>query len=136
MLHLPTMLKGVDIRRMATVRDAAFIGYMHDILPRVLITRNSDTNTPTHGFFDLHLESLRAAAVCEAWARFQAATAVHLGDVDARVMEREAAAASGSQKELAAFLNQANNSRLENEALGDAHVRVQHDAFADAFRDH
>eukprot|EP00873_Tetraselmis_striata_P013283 jgi/Tetstr1/433547/TSEL_022815.t1 len=33
----------------------------------------------------------------------------------ARVMEREAEAASGSQKELTAFLDQANNSRLRNE---------------------
>eukprot|EP00873_Tetraselmis_striata_P024383 jgi/Tetstr1/444647/TSEL_032495.t1 len=44
-----------------------------------------------------------AAAVCGAWGRLQAATAGHLSDADARVMEREAEAASGSQKELAAF---------------------------------
>eukprot|EP00873_Tetraselmis_striata_P038262 jgi/Tetstr1/458526/TSEL_044931.t1 len=38
--------------------------------------------------------------------------------VDARrVMEREAEAASGSQKERAAFLDSANNSRLRNECL-------------------
>eukprot|EP00873_Tetraselmis_striata_P014040 jgi/Tetstr1/434304/TSEL_023410.t1 len=55
MLHLPTRLKGASIRRMATVRDDAFIGCMNDILPRFL-TRNSDTNTPTHGFFDPRLE--------------------------------------------------------------------------------
>eukprot|EP00873_Tetraselmis_striata_P042365 jgi/Tetstr1/462629/TSEL_007613.t1 len=70
MLHLPTQLKGAGIRRMATVRNAAFIGCMNDILP---------------------------------------------SDADARVMEREVEAASGSQKELAAFLDQANNSRLRNE---------------------
>eukprot|EP00873_Tetraselmis_striata_P003938 jgi/Tetstr1/424202/TSEL_014808.t1 len=75
-------------------------------------------------------------------------------------MEREVEAASGSQKELTAFLDQANNSRLRNEIIlpstehnpvivdlygdalmnlpapGDAHWRVQHDAIADAFRDH
>eukprot|EP00873_Tetraselmis_striata_P040302 jgi/Tetstr1/460566/TSEL_000491.t1 len=32
-LYLPTRLKGHGIRRMATVRDAAFIGCMNDILP-------------------------------------------------------------------------------------------------------
>eukprot|EP00873_Tetraselmis_striata_P042901 jgi/Tetstr1/463165/TSEL_008099.t1 len=87
-LHLPTRLKGDGIRRMATVRNAAFIGYMNDILPSY------------------------AAAVCEAWGRLQAATAGHLSDAYARVMEREAAAASGSQKELPAFLDQANEHSL------------------------
>eukprot|EP00873_Tetraselmis_striata_P002067 jgi/Tetstr1/422331/TSEL_013174.t1 len=91
-LHLPTQLNGVGIRRMATVRDAAFIGRMNGILPGFL-ARNSDTNTPTLGFFD-----------------------PQLGDyADARVMEREAEAASGSQKELTAFLDHANNSWRQNE---------------------
>eukprot|EP00873_Tetraselmis_striata_P001649 jgi/Tetstr1/421913/TSEL_012813.t1 len=57
-----------------------------------------------------------AAAVREAWGRrLQAATTGHLSNAHARVMEREAEAASGSQKELKAFLDQANNSRLRNE---------------------
>eukprot|EP00873_Tetraselmis_striata_P021041 jgi/Tetstr1/441305/TSEL_029556.t1 len=56
-----------------------------------------------------------AAAVREAWDRLQAATVGHLIDTDARIMEREAEASSGSQKELTAFLDQANNSRLQNE---------------------
>eukprot|EP00873_Tetraselmis_striata_P045870 jgi/Tetstr1/466134/TSEL_010697.t2 len=141
-LHLPTRLKGAGIRRMATVRDAAFIGCMNAILPRFL-TRKSGTNTPTPGFFDPQLGSVLgrgsfiatssarrydhflndahgsgsyAAAMREAWGRLQAATAGHLSDADVRVMEREADAASGSQKELlTAFLDQANNSRLRNE---------------------
>eukprot|EP00873_Tetraselmis_striata_P041692 jgi/Tetstr1/461956/TSEL_000611.t1 len=140
-LHLPTRLKGVGIRRMATVRDAAFIGCMNAILPRFL-TRNSGTNTPTPAFFDPQLGSVLgrgsfnatssarqydhflndahgsdsyAAEMREAWGRLQAATAGHLGDADARQMEREVEAASGSQKELTAFLDQANNSRLRNE---------------------
>eukprot|EP00873_Tetraselmis_striata_P014516 jgi/Tetstr1/434780/TSEL_023831.t1 len=140
-LHLPTRLKGAGIRRMATVRDAAFIGCMNAILPRFL-TRNSGTNTPTPGFFDPHLGSVLgrgsfnanssarqydhflndahgsdsyAAEMREAWGRLQAATAGHLGDADARQMEREVEASSGSQKELTAFLDQANNSRLRNE---------------------
>eukprot|EP00873_Tetraselmis_striata_P039995 jgi/Tetstr1/460259/TSEL_005559.t1 len=140
-LHLPTRLKGAGIRRMATVRDAAFIGCMNAILPRFL-TRNSGTNTPTHGFFDPQLGSVLgrgsfnanssarqydhflndahgsdsyAAEMREAWARLQAATGGHLGDADARQMEREVEAASGSQKELTAFLDHANNSRLRNE---------------------
>eukprot|EP00873_Tetraselmis_striata_P041622 jgi/Tetstr1/461886/TSEL_006964.t1 len=142
MLHLPTRLKGAGIRRMATVRDAAFIACMNAILPRFL-TSKSGTNTLTPGFFDPQLGSVLgrgsfnatssacrydhflndaahgsdsyAAEMREAWGRLQAATAGHLGDVDARVMEREVEAASGSQKELTAFLDQANNSRLRNE---------------------
>eukprot|EP00873_Tetraselmis_striata_P010793 jgi/Tetstr1/431057/TSEL_020774.t1 len=140
-LHLPTRLKGAGIRRMATVRDAAFVGCMNAILPRFL-TRNSGTNTPTPGFFDPQLGSVLgrgsfnanssarqydhflndahgsdsyAAEMREAWGRLQAATAGHLGDADARQMEREVEAASGSQKELTAFLDHANNSRLRNE---------------------
>eukprot|EP00873_Tetraselmis_striata_P046416 jgi/Tetstr1/466680/TSEL_011168.t1 len=140
-LHLPTLLNGAGIRRMATVRDAAFIGCMNAILPRFL-TRNSGTNTPTPGFFDPQLGSVLgrgsfnatssarqydhflndahgsdsyAAEMREAWGRLQAATAGHLGDAEARQMEREVEAASGSQKELTAFLDQANNSRLRNE---------------------
>eukprot|EP00873_Tetraselmis_striata_P016686 jgi/Tetstr1/436950/TSEL_025722.t1 len=140
-LHLPTRLKGAGIRRMATVRDAAFVGCMNAILPRFL-TRNSGTNTPTLGFFDPQLGSVLgrgsfnanssarqydhflndahgsdsyAAEMREAWGRLQVATAGHLGDPYARQMEREVEAASGSQKELTAFLDQANNSRLRNE---------------------
>eukprot|EP00873_Tetraselmis_striata_P024619 jgi/Tetstr1/444883/TSEL_032723.t1 len=122
-LNLPTRLKGAGIRRMATVRDAAFIGCMNAILPR-LLTRSSGTNTPTPGFFDKQLGSVLgrgsfnatssarqydhflndahgsdsyAAEMREAWGRLQAATAGHLGDADARQMEREVEAASGSQ---------------------------------------
>eukprot|EP00873_Tetraselmis_striata_P007322 jgi/Tetstr1/427586/TSEL_017711.t1 len=53
----PTRLKGAGIRRMATVRDAAFMGCMNAILPRFL-TRNSGTNTPSPGFFDPQLGSV------------------------------------------------------------------------------
>eukprot|EP00873_Tetraselmis_striata_P043659 jgi/Tetstr1/463923/TSEL_008730.t1 len=57
-LHLPTRLKDAGLRRMlATICDAAFIGCMNDILP-MFLTRNSDTNTPTHNFFDPLLESV------------------------------------------------------------------------------
>eukprot|EP00873_Tetraselmis_striata_P014713 jgi/Tetstr1/434977/TSEL_023968.t1 len=41
-----------------------------------------------------------AAEMREAWGRLQAGTVGHLSDADARVVEREAEAASGSQKEL------------------------------------
>eukprot|EP00873_Tetraselmis_striata_P002056 jgi/Tetstr1/422320/TSEL_013163.t1 len=85
MPHLPTWLKGAGVHRMTNVRDAAFIGCMNEILPS------------------------HASAVREAWGRLQAVAAGHLSDADARVMEREAEAASGSQKELAAFLDKANN---------------------------
>eukprot|EP00873_Tetraselmis_striata_P014483 jgi/Tetstr1/434747/TSEL_023799.t1 len=107
MLHLPSRLKGAGIRRMATVRDAAFIGCMNDIFPRFLTCWNSGTNTPTPGFFDPQLGSVLgrgsfnttssarrydhflndahgsdsyAAAMREAWGRLQAATAGHLSD--------------------------------------------------------
>eukprot|EP00873_Tetraselmis_striata_P012756 jgi/Tetstr1/433020/TSEL_022357.t1 len=114
---------------------------MNDTLPRFL-TRNSDTNTPTPIFFDPQLESVLgrgsfnevssarryghflndtrgsagyAAGVHEAWGRLQVATTSYLSDADSRVMEREAEAALGSQKELTAFLDHANNSWLQNE---------------------
>eukprot|EP00873_Tetraselmis_striata_P007098 jgi/Tetstr1/427362/TSEL_017526.t1 len=212
-LHLPTRLKGAGIRRMATVRDAAFVGCMNAILPRSL-TRNSGTNsTPTPGFFDPQLGSVLgrgsfnanssarqydhflndahgsdsyAAEMREAWGRLQAATAGHLGDADARQMEREVEAASALDaapgmwtvaiptartamtphelREVAAgyfflpspclapvvgcqiiLLSTEHNPvivDLYGDALmnlpahGDGHWRVQHDAIADAFRDH
>eukprot|EP00873_Tetraselmis_striata_P038248 jgi/Tetstr1/458512/TSEL_044918.t1 len=141
-LFLPTRLKGAGIRRLATVHDGAFIGCMNDILPR-FITRNSDTNTPTTpSFFDPQLESVLgwgsfnatssarqydhflndarpgpagyAAAVCDAWGRLHAVTLGHLKEANSRVMEREAEAASGSQKELTVFVDHANTSRLQN----------------------
>eukprot|EP00873_Tetraselmis_striata_P012865 jgi/Tetstr1/433129/TSEL_022461.t1 len=91
MLHLPTRWKGAGFRRMASVRDAAFIGCMHDILPSY------------------------AAVVREALGRPQAATFGHLIDADARVMKREAKAEAGSHKDLTTFLDHANNSLLQNE---------------------
>eukprot|EP00873_Tetraselmis_striata_P025596 jgi/Tetstr1/445860/TSEL_033500.t1 len=132
-MHLLTRLKSAGICGMATVRDAVFIRRMNDILSRFL-TRNSDTNTPTHGFFDPQLESLLGRGNFNATssvrqydhvlndaggsARYtaavrHAATVGHLSNADARVMEREAA--SGSQKELAEFLYHANNYRIQNE---------------------
>eukprot|EP00873_Tetraselmis_striata_P003939 jgi/Tetstr1/424203/TSEL_014809.t1 len=102
--------EGPGIRRMSTVRDAAFIDYMNAILP-MFLTRNSGTNTSTPGFFDPQLGSVLgrgsfnatssarwyghflndargssgsyAAAMREAWGRLQAATAGHLSDADA-----------------------------------------------------
>eukprot|EP00873_Tetraselmis_striata_P002679 jgi/Tetstr1/422943/TSEL_013722.t1 len=54
-----------------------------------------------------------AVAVREAWGRLYAATASrHLNHADARVMEPEAEPESGSQKEMTAFLYQANNFRF------------------------
>eukprot|EP00873_Tetraselmis_striata_P021090 jgi/Tetstr1/441354/TSEL_029605.t1 len=68
-----------------------------------------------HFLNDAHGSDSYAAEMREAWGRLQAATAGHIGDADARQMEREVDDASGSQKELTAFLDQANNSRLRNE---------------------
>eukprot|EP00873_Tetraselmis_striata_P011023 jgi/Tetstr1/431287/TSEL_020982.t1 len=55
-------------------------------------------------------------------------------DVDARVMDREVEAASGSQKELTAFLDPANNSRLPNEIFLPSikHNPVTVDLYGDA----
>eukprot|EP00873_Tetraselmis_striata_P021697 jgi/Tetstr1/441961/TSEL_030166.t1 len=112
-LHLPTRLKGAGIRRMDTVRDAAFIGCTNAILPSFNAT--SSARRYDHFLNDAHGSDSYADEMREAWGRLQAATAGHLGDADARVMERKVEAASGSQKELTAFLDQANNSRLRNE---------------------
>eukprot|EP00873_Tetraselmis_striata_P019821 jgi/Tetstr1/440085/TSEL_028443.t1 len=54
-LHFPARLKTDGIRRMATVRDAAFIGCMNDILPRFLCRNSNNTTTTTPGFFDPQL---------------------------------------------------------------------------------
>eukprot|EP00873_Tetraselmis_striata_P035449 jgi/Tetstr1/455713/TSEL_042520.t1 len=101
MLHLPTRLKGAGIRRMATVRDAAFIGCMNAILPRFL-TRNSGTNTPTPGFFH-----------------------PQLGE---RVLFNQLDAASGM---WTVAIPTARTAMTPHELR-----ELQHDAIADAFRDH
>eukprot|EP00873_Tetraselmis_striata_P034120 jgi/Tetstr1/454384/TSEL_041291.t1 len=78
---------------------------------------NATSSARQYDYFlnDAHGSDSYVAEMREAWGRLQAATAGHLGDADARQMEREVEAASGSQKELTAFLDQANNSRLRNE---------------------
>eukprot|EP00873_Tetraselmis_striata_P007028 jgi/Tetstr1/427292/TSEL_017461.t1 len=78
---------------------------------------NATSSARQYDYFlnDAHGSDSYAAEMREAWGRLQAATAGHLGNADARVMEREVEAASGSQKELTAFLDHANNSRLRNE---------------------
>eukprot|EP00873_Tetraselmis_striata_P023392 jgi/Tetstr1/443656/TSEL_031649.t1 len=97
-LHLPTRLKGAGIRRMATVRDAAFIGCMDAILPSsgpylaaylAVLNVTSSARKYDHFLNDAHGSDSYAAEMHEAWGRLQAATAGHLGDADARQMERE-----------------------------------------------
>eukprot|EP00873_Tetraselmis_striata_P022962 jgi/Tetstr1/443226/TSEL_031264.t1 len=57
-LHLPTRLKCAGIRRMAIVRDTAFVGCMNAIPPSFL-TKNSGTNNPSSlGFLDPQLGSV------------------------------------------------------------------------------
>eukprot|EP00873_Tetraselmis_striata_P008172 jgi/Tetstr1/428436/TSEL_018450.t1 len=85
------------------------------VLGRGSFNANSSARQYDHFLNDAHGSDSYAAEMREAWGRLQAATACHLGDADARQMEREVEAASGSQKELTAFLDQANNSRLRNE---------------------
>eukprot|EP00873_Tetraselmis_striata_P035590 jgi/Tetstr1/455854/TSEL_042644.t1 len=60
----------------------------------------------------------------EARGRFHPATAGHLNDADARVMERKAEAASGSQTELTSCIDQANDSRLHNESATSSQVEL------------
>eukprot|EP00873_Tetraselmis_striata_P042149 jgi/Tetstr1/462413/TSEL_007419.t1 len=109
MLHWPTRLKGAGIRRMTTLES---------VLGRGNFNATSPARRYDHFLNDARGPASYAAAVREVWGRLLAATGGHLGDAGARVMEREAEAASGSQKELMArptFLDQANNSRLQNE---------------------
>eukprot|EP00873_Tetraselmis_striata_P015826 jgi/Tetstr1/436090/TSEL_002683.t1 len=85
------------------------------VLGRGSFNATSSARQYDHFLNDAHGSDSYAAEMREAWGRLQAATACHLGDADARQMEREVEVASGSQKELTAFLDQANNSRLRNE---------------------
>eukprot|EP00873_Tetraselmis_striata_P044669 jgi/Tetstr1/464933/TSEL_009667.t1 len=174
-LHLPTRLKGAaGIHRMATVRDAAFIGCMNAILPRFL-TRKSGTSTPTPGFFDPQLGSVlgrgsfNATSSARRYDHFL--NDAHESDsyaaaIDARVAiptartvmtpheMREVAAGYfflpspclapvvGSQIILPSTKHNPVTVDLYDDAFmnlpapGDAHWRVQHDAIADAFREH
>eukprot|EP00873_Tetraselmis_striata_P007432 jgi/Tetstr1/427696/TSEL_017821.t1 len=79
---------------------------LHDPDPMAAkLQRNFSARRYDHFLNDAHGSDSYAVEMREAWARLQAATADgHLGDADARVMEREVEAASGSQKELTAFL--------------------------------
>eukprot|EP00873_Tetraselmis_striata_P004265 jgi/Tetstr1/424529/TSEL_015057.t1 len=152
-LHLPTRLKGVGIRRMATVRDAAFIGCMNAILPRFL-TRNSGTKTPTPGFFDpqlgerIMINQLDAASGMWTVAIPTARTVMtpyELREVAAGYFFLPSpclAPVVGSQIILPSTEHNPVTVDLYGDALmnlpahGDAHWRVQHDAIANAFRDH
>eukprot|EP00873_Tetraselmis_striata_P024115 jgi/Tetstr1/444379/TSEL_032269.t1 len=109
-LRLPTRLKGDGIRRMATARYAAFIGCMNDIHQRFL-ARNSDTNMPPLPILT-RISCPYVAEVASTQLLLPNASDCHFGDADARVMQREAEATSGSQLELTTFLDQANNSRI------------------------
>eukprot|EP00873_Tetraselmis_striata_P005497 jgi/Tetstr1/425761/TSEL_016180.t1 len=145
-LHLPTRLKGAGIRRMATVRDAAFIGCMNAILPRFL-TRNSGTNTPTPCFFDPQLGSVlgrgsfNATSSARQYDHFL--NDAHGSDSYAAEMrERLLLAISATQIILPSTEHNPVTVDLYGDALmnlpahGDAHWCVHHDAIADAFRDH
>eukprot|EP00873_Tetraselmis_striata_P007198 jgi/Tetstr1/427462/TSEL_001761.t1 len=85
------------------------------VLGRGSFNATSSARPYDHFLNDAHVSDSYAAAMREAWGRLQAAIAGHLSNADARVMEREVEAASGSQKELTAFLDQANTSRFQNE---------------------
>eukprot|EP00873_Tetraselmis_striata_P016689 jgi/Tetstr1/436953/TSEL_025725.t1 len=85
------------------------------VLGRGSFNATSSARQCDHFLNDAHGSDSYAAEMREAWGRVQVATAGHLGDPYARQMEREVEAASGSQKELTAFLDRANNSRLRNE---------------------
>eukprot|EP00873_Tetraselmis_striata_P020665 jgi/Tetstr1/440929/TSEL_029198.t1 len=117
-LQLPTrVLKCTGIRRMATVPDAAFIGLSPYLAEARSFNATSSACQYDHFLSDARVSASYTAAVREPWQRLQAAIVGHLCDADARVMEREAEAASGSQKEMTAFLDQANNYRFRIEAV-------------------
>eukprot|EP00873_Tetraselmis_striata_P012990 jgi/Tetstr1/433254/TSEL_022542.t1 len=154
-LHLPTRLKGAGIRRMATVRDAAFIGCMNAILPRFL-TRNSGTNTSTPGFFDPQLgERILFNQLDAASGMWTVAIPTARTDMTPHKLREVAAGyffrpspclapvmVAGTQIILPSTEHNPVTVDLHGDALmnlpahGDAHWRVQHDAIADAFRDH
>eukprot|EP00873_Tetraselmis_striata_P005734 jgi/Tetstr1/425998/TSEL_016346.t1 len=69
------------------------------------INATSSARQYDHFLNDAHGSDSYAAEMHEAWGRLQAATAGHHGDADARQMEREVEDASGSLKELTAFLD-------------------------------
>eukprot|EP00873_Tetraselmis_striata_P000584 jgi/Tetstr1/420848/TSEL_011921.t1 len=107
-----------EVEAFAEAVDAtvlAAVERLGSVLGRGSFNATSSARQYDHFLNDAHGSDSYAAEMREAWGRLQAATAGHLGDADARQMEREVEAASGSQKELTAFLDQANNSRLRNE---------------------
>eukprot|EP00873_Tetraselmis_striata_P022179 jgi/Tetstr1/442443/TSEL_030567.t1 len=150
----PMAAEGAGIRRMANVRDAAFIGCMNAILPNRILTRNSGTDTPTPGFFDPQLgerilfNQLDAAlgmwTVAIPTARI-VMTPHELREVAAGYFFLPSpclAPVVGSQIILPSTEHNPVNVDLYGDALmnlpapGDAHWRVHHDAIADAFLDH
>eukprot|EP00873_Tetraselmis_striata_P034566 jgi/Tetstr1/454830/TSEL_041710.t1 len=94
---------------------ATFASELGSVLGRGSFNATSSACRYDHFLNDAHGSDSYAAEMREAWGRLQAATAGYLGDADARVMEREVEASSGSLKQLTAFLDHANNSRLRNE---------------------
>eukprot|EP00873_Tetraselmis_striata_P034068 jgi/Tetstr1/454332/TSEL_041251.t1 len=104
-----------EVEAFAEAVDATVLAALERLgsgLGRGSFNATSSARRYDHFLNDAHGSDSYAAEMREAWGRLQAATAGHLGDADARVMEREVEVASGSQKELTAFLDQANNSRL------------------------
>eukprot|EP00873_Tetraselmis_striata_P036179 jgi/Tetstr1/456443/TSEL_043171.t1 len=140
-LHLPTRLKGAGIRRMATVRDAAFIGCMNAILPRFL-TRNAGTPTPTLGFFDpqlgsaiLAIPTARTVMIPHDELREVAAGYLFLpSQCLAPVVGRQIILPLTEHNPITVDLY--GDALMNLPAHGDAHWCVQHDAIAYAFRDY
>eukprot|EP00873_Tetraselmis_striata_P027484 jgi/Tetstr1/447748/TSEL_035081.t1 len=121
---LPSFAEAVDATVLVAVERVLGVSYdpsmygtdtnpLGSVLDRGSFNAPSSARRYDHFRNDARGSASYAAAVHEAWARLQAANAGHLNDADARVMEREAKAASGSQKGLMEFLDQANNSRFQ-----------------------
>eukprot|EP00873_Tetraselmis_striata_P006493 jgi/Tetstr1/426757/TSEL_001694.t1 len=131
-LHLPTRLKGAGIRRMATVRDAAFIGSMNDILPRERILFNQ--LDAASGMWTVAIPTARTVM-----------TPHELREVAVGYFFLPSlclAPVAGSQIILPSTEHNLVTVDLYGDALmnlpapRDAHWRVQHDAIAVAFRYH
>eukprot|EP00873_Tetraselmis_striata_P017003 jgi/Tetstr1/437267/TSEL_025997.t1 len=160
-LHLPTRLKGAGIRRMATVRDAAFIGCMNDILPSDANARVMEREVEAASGSQKELIMTASSKERIVFNQLDAASGmwtVAIPTAQTVMIPHELrgvafgyfflpspclAPVVGSQIILPSIEHNSvivadlyGDALMNLPASGDAHWRVQHDAIADAFRDH
>eukprot|EP00873_Tetraselmis_striata_P044075 jgi/Tetstr1/464339/TSEL_009135.t1 len=131
-LHLPTRLKGAGIRRMATVRDAAFIGCMNAILPRERILFNQ--LDAASGMWTVAIPTARTTMTPHELREVAAGYFFLPSPCLAPVVGCQIILPSTEHNPVIVDLY--GDALMNLPAPGDAHWRVQHDAIANAFRDH